>query len=49
MRNAKHPEVEVALYNLFLQQRNAHIPIFSEILRAKAKTFYDQITENTIF
>lgn len=44
IRKAEHPEVEIALYNWFLQQRNAHVPISSEILRAKAKQFYEQIT-----
>lgn len=44
MKKAENPEVESALYNWFLQQRNAHVPVSSGILQAKAKSFYKLIT-----
>lgn len=37
------------MYNWFLQQRSAHVPISSEILRAKAKNLYERITGKTDF
>lgn len=37
------------MYNWFLQQRNAHIPVSSEILRTKGRQFYEQITGKTDF
>lgn len=44
MKKAENPELEEALYTWFLQQRNNHIPISSEILKAKAKFFYVKMT-----
>ena len=44
MRKSENPKVEKALYTWFLQQRDNHVPISSEILRAKAKYFYKQLT-----
>lgn len=44
MKKAENPELEEALYTWFLQQRNNHIPISSEILKAKAKSFYVKMT-----
>lgn len=37
------------MYNWFLQQRNAHIPVSSDILRTKAKQFNEQITGKNDF
>ena len=37
IRRAENPEVEVALFNWFLQQRNAHVSVSSEILRDTTK------------
>jgi hypothetical protein len=44
MRKAEHPEMEDALYTWFLKQRSKHIPVSSEILRTKARYFYEEIT-----
>lgn len=41
--------MEQALYAWFLQQRSHHIPVSSEILRTKAKFFYEHITGKTDF
>lgn len=41
--------MEQALYTWFLQQRAHHVPITSEILRSKAKKFYEEITGKTDF
>ncbi|KAJ8928276.1 hypothetical protein NQ314_019228 [Rhamnusium bicolor] len=44
MCKAEHPEMEDALYTWFLKQRGNYVPISSEILRTKAKSFYKEIT-----
>lgn len=41
--------MEKALYNWFLQQREKHVPVTSEIIRAKAKFFYEKITGKSDF
>lgn len=49
IRKAENPEVEAALYNWFLQQRLAHVPVSSDLLRTKAKHFYERITQKDDF
>ncbi|XP_050294297.1 jerky protein homolog-like [Anthonomus grandis grandis] len=49
IRKGEHPEVEAALYKWFLQQRSAHVPVSSDILRTKAKQFYERITGKSDF
>lgn len=49
IRKAENPEVETALYNWFLQQRLAHVPVSSDLLRTKAKHFYERITQKDDF
>lgn len=41
--------MEKLLYNWFLKQREKHVPITSEILRAKAKFFYEKLTGKNDF
>lgn len=41
--------MEKALYNWFLQQQEKHVPVTSEIIRAKAKFFYEKITGKSDF
>lgn len=49
MKKPENPEVEEALYTWFLQQRKNDVPVSSEILRTKARYFYEQITGKTDF
>ncbi|KAI4460402.1 hypothetical protein MML48_5g00002656 [Holotrichia oblita] len=44
IKNAAYPEMEKAVYSWFLLQRSKHVPVTSELLREKAKFFYQQIT-----
>lgn len=49
MKKAENPQVEAALYTWFLHQRANHVPISSEILRQKARNFYENITGKSDF
>ncbi|XP_030767349.1 jerky protein homolog-like [Sitophilus oryzae] len=49
MKKPENPDVEEALYTWFLQQRKNHIPVSSEVLRTKARFFYERITGKTNF
>ncbi|XP_030767450.1 jerky protein homolog-like [Sitophilus oryzae] len=49
MKKPENPDVEEALYTWFLQQRKNHIPVSSEVLRTKARFFYECITGKTNF
>ena len=39
MRGAKHEDLDSALYNWFLQERERKLPVSSHILKEKAKKF----------
>lgn len=49
IKKPENPEVEEALYTWFLQQRKNHVPISTDILRSKARYFYEQITGKNDF
>ncbi len=49
LKKGEHPEVEEALYMLFLQERNRHAPISGSMLAIKAKYFYKEITKKDDF
>lgn len=49
LRTGEFPQVEDALYAWFIQERNRHSPISGEILKEKAKFFYNRIMKNDDF
>lgn len=48
-KTAENPKVEDALYAWFHQQRERHAPISGEILKEKAKFFYEEIENKQDF
>lgn len=48
-KSAENPKVEDALYAWFHQQRERHAPISGDILKQKAKFFYEEITKKQDF
>lgn len=49
MRIVEFSLVYDALYTWFLEQRNRHTPTFSDLIKAKAKVFYKEITKKDEF
>lgn len=49
LRKGEFPQVEDALYAWFVQERNRHSPISGEILKEKARFFYNRILEKEDF
>lgn len=49
LKKGEFPQVEDSLYAWFIQERNRHTPITGEILKEKAKIFYERIMGNDDF
>ena len=48
-KQARHPQVDEALYIWFLQQRQRHIPVSQDMLQVQAEKFFNELIDEGKF